>query len=155
MGEFKAIKELREDQSRIVFTADKGVAMVTMNKKGYIDKAFCLLGDSSMYRTIPKDPTNKVKNKLIGILKGIKQTGGLKDSTYFRLYPTSAVPPKFYGLSKIHKVDIPLRSIVSSRGFITYVVAKELASIIHPLVGHSPHHLKNTQHFVQQIEQVT
>ena len=30
-------------------------------------------------------------------------------------------------------------------------VAKELAYIIKPLVGQSPHHLKNIQHFIQQI----
>ena len=61
-------------------------------------------------------------------------------------------PPKFYGLPKIHKVGTPLRPIVSSRGSITYGVAKELAYIIKPLVGQSPHHLKNTQHFVQQLQ---
>ena len=61
-------------------------------------------------------------------------------------------PPKFYGLSKIHKVGTPLRPILSSRWPITYGVAKELAYIIKPLVGQSPHHLKNTQHFVQQLQ---
>ena len=35
---------------------------------------------------------------------------------------------------------------------ITYGVAKELANIIHPLVGKPPHHLKSTQHFVQHIQ---
>ena len=104
MDELKAIKELREDQSRVVLTADKGVAMVIMDVKHYMEKALCLLGDSSTYRTIPKDPTKKLK---IGILKDVKQTGGLKGSTYCRLYPTSAVPPKFYGLPKIHKGGTP------------------------------------------------
>ena len=105
--EFKAIKELRVDQSRIVLTADKGVAMVIMDKQQYMDKATALLQDTNTYRTIPKDPTNKLKNKLIGILRDIKQTGGLKDTTYHKAYPTSAVPPKFYGLPKIHKVGTP------------------------------------------------
>ena len=49
-------------------------------------------------------------------------------------------------------VGTPLRPIVSSRGCITYGVAKELAYIIKPLVGQSPHHLKNTQHFIQQLQ---
>ena len=71
---------------------------------------------------------------------------------YKQLYPTSAVPPKFYGLPKIHKTGTPLRSIVSSRGSITYGIAKELAHIIKPLIGQSPHHLKNTQHFIQQLQ---
>ena len=41
-----------------------------------------------------------------------------------------------------------------SMGSITYWVAKELANIICPLVGQSPHHLKNTQYFVQHIHKV-
>ena len=41
---------------------------------------------------------------------------------------------------------------MSSRGYVTYRVAKELVYIIKPLVDQSPHHLKNTQHFVQQIQ---
>ena len=61
-------------------------------------------------------------------------------------------PPKFYGLPKIHKIGTPLRPIVSSRGSITYGVAKELVYIIKPLVDQSPNHLKNTQHFIQQLQ---
>ena len=81
--------------------------MVIMDRQQYMDKATTLLQDTNTYRTIPKDPTNKLKNKLIGILRDIKQTGGLKDTTYRKVYPTSAVPQKFYGLPKIHKVDTP------------------------------------------------
>ena len=104
------------------------------------------------YKVLKKDATSSLKNKLISLLKDIKQTGGLSTNKYKQLYPTSAVPPKFYGLPKIHKVGIPLRLIVSSRGSITYGVAKELAYITKPLVGQSPHHLKNIQHFVQQLQ---
>ena len=60
------------------------------------------------------------------------------------MYPTGGVAPEFYGLPKIHKRDIPLRPIVSSRGSINYEVAKELSRILRPLVGKSPHHIKNT-----------
>ena len=81
-----------------------------------------------------------------------QHTGGLSTNKYKQLYPTSAVPPKFYGLPQIHKTGTPLRSIVSSRRSITYGVAKELAHIIKPLVGQSQHHLKNTQHFIQQLQ---
>ena len=70
------------------------------------------------------------------------------------MYPTGAVPPKFYGLPKVHKRGIPLRAIVSSRGSISYEVAKELARILKPLVGSSPHHIKNTGDFIEQIKQV-
>ena len=41
-------------------------------------------------------------------------------------------PLKFYGLPKIHKAGIPLRPIVSSRGSITYGVAKEFPTSSNP-----------------------
>ena len=71
------------------------------------------------------------------------------------MYPTGAVAPKFYVLPKIHKGDIPLRPIVSSRGSISYEVAKELSRILRPSVGKSPHHIKNTGDFVQQVRGIT
>ena len=60
-----------------------------------------------------------------------------------------------YCLPKIHKRGIPLRPIVSSRGSISYEVAKELARILKPLVGSSLHHIKNTGDFIEQIKHVT
>ena len=54
------------------------------------------------------------------------------------------------GFPKIHKPDTPLRPIVSSCGSVTYGVAKELAKILKPLVGKSPHHINSTQDFVEQ-----
>ena len=104
MDEFKAIKEPKEDQSRVVLTVDKGMAMVIMDKKEYTDKAIGLLSDTNNYRTISSNPINKLKSKLTGILKDVKKTGGLKDSTYHKMYPTSAVSTKFYGLPNIHKL---------------------------------------------------
>ena len=47
----------------------------------------------------------------------------------------------------------PLRLIMFSRGSISYGVAKELAGIIQLLVSQSPHHIRNTQYFVQHIQQ--
>ena len=94
------------------------------------------------YNIITKDPTGKLKNKLAQTLRDITNQRGHSYHSYRKVYPTSAVPPKFYGLPKMHKVDTPLRPIVSSSGSITYGVAKKLANIICPLVGQSPHHLK-------------
>ena len=68
------------------------------------------------YRELTSDPTNRYKNKLIQLLKNIKSEGGINHTIYKRLYPTGAIPPKYYGLPKIHKANVPLRPIISSRG---------------------------------------
>ena len=79
----------------------------------------------------------------------------MSNQSYKAIYPTGCVPPKFYGLPKVHKSGTPLRPIVSSCGSVTYGLAKELAKILKPLVGKSPHHINSTQDFVKQVRHIT
>ena len=151
--ELKALKELKMDNNRLILTADKGVALVVIDKDEYIKKAEDLLKENT-YKKIAEDPTPKQETKLINILRNIKEEGGLKEEVYRRLYPTGAGSPKFYGLPKIHKSGIPLRPIISSIGTVTYNTAKELARILKPLVGLSNHHIHNTMDFVEQMKEV-
>ena len=44
---------------------------------------------------------------------------------------------------------------MSNRGSINYEVAKELSRILRSLVGNSPHHIRNTGDFVQQLKGIT
>ena len=127
--------------------------MVIMDRQDYINKANQLLNQNT-YRSIAKDPTSSIKNKLINILKRVKNQTGLDSNTYKSMYPTVCVPPKFYGLPKIYKPNTPLRPIVSSSGSVTCGVAKELAKILKPLVGKSPHHITSTQDLVEQARQI-
>ena len=150
--EQKAIGELKRDNNRLILTADKGVALVVMDKEDYVQKAE-LLGQP-IYRTISNDPTTKYKNKLVNLLKSIKAEGEMDETLYKRLYPTGAGSRKFYGLPKIHKEGIPLRPIVSSIGAVSYETSKELARILKPLVGKSIYHVHNTQDFIQQIKDI-
>ena len=128
--------------------------MVVRDRQDYINKANSLLNQNT-YRSIPQDPSNTIKNKLISILKRVKNQTGLDSSTYKSMYSTGCVPPKLYGLPKIHKLDTFLRPIVSSCGSVTYGVAKELAKILKPLIGKSPHHINSTQDFVEQVKHLT
>ena len=70
-----ALRELKRDRDHIVLMADKGVAMVIMDRQDYINKANSLLNQNT-YRSIPRDPTNSIKNKLISIIKRLKVKQG-------------------------------------------------------------------------------
>ena len=128
--------------------------MVIMDRQDYINKSNLLLNQPT-YRAIPWDPTNTIKNKLINILKRVKNQTGLDSITYKSMYSTGCVPPKFYGLPKIHKPDTPLRPIVSSCESVTNGVAKELTKILKPLVGKSPHNINSSHVFVKQVKWLT
>ena len=43
----------------------------------------------------------------MSLLKKNKADGCIEEQLYKKMYPTGAVVPKFYGLPKIHKRDIP------------------------------------------------
>ena len=128
--------------------------MVVMDRQDYISKAQELLAQPA-YRPIPRDPTNKVKAQLITKLRKIKKEDNLDEDTYKAMCPTGCVPPKFYGLPKIHKTGNPLRPIVSIRGSVMYGVTKVLSKVLKPLVGKSPHHIQSTGDFVSKGKGIT
>ena len=125
-----------------------------MDKEDYISKAQELLSQLA-YKEITKDPTNKIKAQLITKLRGIKKDRNLDEGMYKSMYPTGCVPPKFYGLPKIHKTGNHLRSIVSSRVSVTYGIAKVLSKVLKPLVGKSPHHIQSTGDFVAKAKRLS
>ena len=104
--EKKALKELREDQDRMLLTTDKGVALVVMDRKEYQEKVEGLLAMPA-YRNIKVDPTNKLKAQLIQ-LRRIKRETKLGEGEYRSMYSTSCTAPKCYGLPKFHKTGTPL-----------------------------------------------
>ena len=150
--EIQALDTLRKDKSIKILPADKGRCAVILDTEEYMKKCKDLLSDTNTYEKLKKDPTSSYKKQLVSVLKDLKQKGVVSDQLYRRIYPTTETPPKFYGLPKIHKPNHPLRPIVSSIGSITYPCAKYLAEIISPVIGKTKHHIKNSQHFAETIQ---
>ena len=128
--------------------------MVVMDRDDYNSKTEELLHQQT-YRSIPSDPTNKLKKQTHHSVKEdqdrgwVKMRPPIKGST-----PQWQDPPNFYGLPKVHKWGTPLRPIVSSIGAATYQTAKELSRILKPLVGRSRHHIHNNQDFLQDLKSI-
>ena len=57
-----------------------------------------------------------------------------------------------YGLPKIHKANVLLRTIVASRGSLTLNASRMLADMFGPLVGKSERHIKNSGDFVDKVK---
>ena len=130
--ENKALKELREDQDRMVLTTDKGVAMVVLDRKEYMDKVEGLLTQLA-YKAITTDPTNKLKAKLKQKFKRTKRETNMGEGIYKAMYLTGCTAPRYYGLPEIHKTRTSIRPIVSSRGSVTYGWLKSLLRYLKPL----------------------
>ena len=126
--ESSAIESLKRDKSIQILPADKGRATVVIDNSDYESKALTLLQDENVYEKLNKDPTQKFQSKLIKLLKERKDAidnirDAIDSKSNWKIYPTVADVPKFYGLIKIHKASYPLRPIVSSIGTVTYELA--------------------------------
>ena len=64
--------------------------MVVMDKQDYINEAEELLAQPA-YRTIPKDPTNKIRAQLITKLRTIRRENSLDEGTYKAMHPASCM----------------------------------------------------------------
>ena len=147
-----ALQELKRDRNIITLPADKGRAIVLLNREEYDKKMLELLKDTKTYSKLDKDPTNEYKNQLISILRRWQKEQPIPKDLKDKIYPTSQEVPKIYGTPKIHKPSFPLRPIVSSIGSVSYYAAKIIADILSPLVGNTIHHIKNSGDFVTKIQ---
>ena len=95
-----------------------------------------------------------VERKICSKLSVLGKAGILFHILHDYLRPSATVRPKFYGLPKIHKPNVPKRPIVASQGSPTYVLAKYPVEILKPVVRKSEHHVVNSEEFVTKMEQI-
>ncbi|XP_054861960.1 uncharacterized protein LOC129347772 [Amphiprion ocellaris] len=152
--EKRALTTLQKDPNITILPADKGRCTVILNTADYHSKVSSLLCDSATYETLKRDPTNTYKLKVVNCLQKLEKSQIIDRALYYKLYPGDAIPC-IYGLPKIHKEGAPLRPIVSSINSVTYNIAKYLATILSPLVGDTPHHIRNSMDFTNKVRKIS
>ena len=127
-SEHLALENLRKDKDHIIVTADKGVALVVMDKTEYITKCEALLQENSVYQHLSRDtsPTIHKENvkpsyktsqfisispethlptihkELVKILQDYKNNSFISQTEYTQLRPhgTNSPAARFYGPSQ-------------------------------------------------------
>ena len=63
---------------------------------------------------IDYDPTTTLLNKFQKELAKLRKEGKFDNKTYYKVYPSDAIPPRLYGDLKAHKPEknYPMRTIV-------------------------------------------
>lgn len=102
--ERKALKELKQNDSIIIKPADKGSAIVIMDKKDYIQEGMRQLSDTEYYKQLQVPIYTQTKTQINSILKLMQQKRFLTSNqvSYLQSPPTPR-PRFFYLLPKIHK----------------------------------------------------
>ena len=103
-----------------------------MDQQDYTHKMMQILNDKK-YKTLKRDPTVKIKNKIANTLKRLRNERQLDEKMCALLTPRYSSAPQMYGLPKVHKEGTPMRPIVSCIGSPSYNLAKELSRMYpHP-----------------------
>ena len=152
LEEMEALNSLKKDKSIIVCKADKGNAVVLLNKLDYINKMKSVLSDTKRFKQVNYENIRNL-DKFQKCLYYLKQKGSLKQEIYDRIRPSAAITPTLYGLPKIHKEDRSCRPVLASTDCYTYECASWLSEILSPQRQH-PTNLKDTFEFVEQMQQV-
>ena len=112
----KSLHHLKKDDSHIVLTVDRRVTLVIIDKDMYIEKCMALLNDEEAYHEC-RDETKSIHSKVVKQILGLKISIGPKfKDEYIEICPPgdNSLPARFWGLTKIHKVNIPFIPIVSA-----------------------------------------
>ena len=104
-GDRKALKELRSLKDEVILPADKGNAMMVMKRSEYEKRG--MLDGTNTYRKLQKDPTATQEARIVRTLQ-LRNNGEIMKSIYNRIRSSGSCR-----LPKIHKLQTPLRPIVS------------------------------------------
>ena len=125
--EIKALNSLKNNKDIVILPADKGKAVVVIDKVDYVTECEKLLVDKETYTPIgPNNPTKTLKGRLQRKLRSMKKEGHLDHWMYDKIYSTSDATPRFYATPKIHNDPIKMRPIVAGINSITYNLARHL-----------------------------
>ena len=158
--EFAALKTLASNNNIIIQKADKGNAIVIIDRKNYIDRMNDILADATKFLpfTIPGNNhikyAEQVEKKIRNSIKDLHQRGILSKREHDEIYPKGSRPGKLYGLSKIHKPPVngcpKFRPILSALGTATYHLSKFLVPIMSPITTNNTT-VKDSFSFAKEI----
>ena len=84
-SEHLAVENLRKDKDCIIVTADRGVALVVMDKTEYITKCEALLQDNMVYQHLSKNISPTIHKKFVKILQDYKNNNFISETEYTQL----------------------------------------------------------------------
>ena len=149
--ERKTILNLRNDKNIVIKRADKGGCIVILDTHSYVSKMTEMLSDAKTYTATTVIDLPKAKeqvNKIIIKLQNNKLISNKQSS--FLIRGIHKVPT-MYGLPKIHKLNCPLRPIVSQISSPSYNLNKYLDYLLTTAEKNIPYLLQDTTKYLQYI----
>ncbi|CAJ0948182.1 unnamed protein product [Ranitomeya imitator] len=153
VGEMEALCELAQNEEIIIKKADKGGAVVVLDRTEYIEEIKGQLEDPGVYERLSHDPKFDIAREIKTILENAVHKQIIDQDLYDFLTIKFPVTPVIYTLPKIHKSLVhPLgRPIVSGCGSIFSNIGIFLDKILNPIAGCAESFVRDTTDFLEKI----
>ncbi len=152
LKERRAIKELNSNDAIVIRPADKGGAIVILNKTDYLAEGERQLNDpiKKFYKPLDADPTKEYSEKIKKKLNEAVRLGNCDEETKKSLMVKHPRISNFYMLPKIHKEERPPqgRGIVNSIKCLTENLSTFVYQKIYEMTLKTPYNIKDTTHFL-------
>ena len=154
--EFTAIKSLRTNNDLIIKPADKGSAIVVMNRTDYIEEGLRQLSNTDFYEETPNDLTDRHVALVTHTIYDLQGKGQISEKTADFLSFNIDRTPQFYMLPKIHKnlEKPPGRPIISGCNGPTEKISKLVDHFLNPLVPSIRSYIKDTDDFLYKLKNI-
>ena len=169
-AEIAALNKLKNDDNIIIKQADKGGAVVVMDKTYYKEKVLELLDNRENYIELERNEDNATMRKIKHLMKEHASELTKKEIDYVQNFTTKT--SNFYGLPKIHKsstiktavkdqnseyvklpppADLKMRPIVAGPSSPTQRLSNFLDLILKPLCKHVASYIRDDLEFLAHI----
>ncbi|CAJ0965914.1 unnamed protein product [Ranitomeya imitator] len=153
--EFVALQELVHDGDIIIKPADKGGAVLIMDKIKYLAEIDGQLRDEKVYQKLDSDPKFKIMGEIKNCLQALDNK--IIDQEFMD-YLSIEFPrtPVLYTTPKIHKslMDPPGRPIVSGVDSVFSRIGIFLDKILNRIAKNSKSYIKDTTDFLNKLESI-
>ena len=149
-SERSALHSLQKREDIIIMPADKGSAVVVMDREHYVSEAERQLNDSTFYKALDHDPTHEFAKKVADAISEMRNGNHISEKNAVYLTVDQPKPGRFYLLPKIHKAGNPGRPIVSANGHPTEKISEFVDLHLQPHVQNLPSYLQDTTDFLRK-----
>ena len=170
LAERNAIKSLANDQSIIIKEADKGGAVVIMDREHYKEIVENMLLDKKYYEKLDTDSQKTDRIKYNKFIKNYKNNLTQKEFDYLSNFERK--PSNFYGLPKVHKSDeirnacdqfdthyvqveivtnLKFRPIIAGPACQTHRLSNLIDILLRPLTKRVKSYLRDTTDFLNHL----
>ena len=152
---YKAIKDLACNKEIVIKPADKGGAIVILDKKDYLAEGYKQLSDPKVYKKLDKSKTIEFHHMICKYLEHCYQVEREISKDTF-LYLSDFIPKsaRLYLLPKIHKKTRPPpgRPVISSNGCPTERISEFVDFFLKPYVCKTKSYIKDTNDFLLKLQ---